>query len=1378
MYSKTRIHIAQVFLACFFLICTASASLAWTISGTIYGGSHPLPGAAVTAFDTSDGSEVATSTTNGSGNYSLTVGDGTYNLLIEPPSSSGYANSPVNGVVVSGGDVLHNAILVNQAIQFSGVLRLPDGSPLEGVRVTIWEQTSQAEVGQMVTGVDGAYQFPLADGVYSIDLYGGQGLIFLGAPEYFYAYKIVIDLSVTAETQRDITVPFVFISGQTTDSNGVPVGNVELQTTEYSSDFIVSHGKGDTTSDVDGNYIMAVFTQIPSYDVTIIPPEDSGFAQTVVNGLSIYEDILQNVILSMPDTLSPFILSGPTVTSITDTSAVVEWQIDEKTSGDIRYGLADPPTTTISESAYVTNHSQVLTGLDADTEYFIQITASDSSDNGPVESSVVSFRTKPLPDTKTPILIEGPIVTAITHDTALVQWKTDEPSIGTLTHGLTEGFGGTEISALAINHQVTLTGLSTETLYYLQISSVDDIGNGPSLSPIVSFSTVTAPDMTAPVIIEGPMILDISDTGATVYWTTDEPATSGVSYNDGTAYGVCQDDALVTEHTVKLTGLSASTLYEVTISSKDGLNNGPTLDGPRNFTTLDAPDTYAPVMIESPLIVNITHQSVVIRWRTNEPANGVIEYGLAADQLTESVSHAALKEPHNMTITGLEAGTEYFFRVLSTDAEGNGPTTSDVYSFMTDPEPSNKKPQLTKQPEVVHKDDNQITIEWETDEPTDTVVEYQGSNGEKKRRSNAEKHQHHQMTLVGLEKDTPYTISILSTDDDGNTLIADIGKQPIYLADIGDSGYVFPTDVTTDSSPDEIAPLMIEGPEVIGTSDTTATLRWVTDEIADSLVSYGLQGQALSLQAGDISDVVEHIIVLTNLTPNTSYDYQVASIDANGNGPTLSAVLSFMTGTEADTLPPVFIFPPEVALVSEDGAIIEWTTHEAATSSVHYGTDSSNLNLQIAVPGMRLEHPMVLTGLLPGTTYYFEAVSVDGSGNGSASVTAQLTTETDDADSDGIPDTTDNCSSIANPDQDDANSNGIGDACDSSDSDSDGLTDAQEYVLGTNPDNADSDGDGIPDGSDSEPLVPAVSFATYQDLNNDSTSDILLRNTTNGQWRTFTINNMIPSSNSGLVLWANQDWVYQDMADYDGDADADILLRHSTTGDWRLFTVQDGAIISNAGINLWRNQDYIYQTSADFDADGDADILLRDSTTGFYRLFTVEDGVITGSITLATLWRNTLWQYAGAGDFDNDGDADILLRNTDTGEWRIFIMEDGNNTGTHGFNAWKALTWTLQGIADYDQDGDADLLLRDINGYWQIFEVQDGQVTSSNVIYLWQNAAWVNQSAQHDLDGDGDADVLLRNSSTGLWRTFTMEDLSITGNGSPLIWANQDWQMQ
>ena len=67
-----------------------------------------------------------------------------------------------------------------------------------------------------------------------------------------------------------------------------------------------------------------------------------------------------------------------------------------------------------------------------------------------------------------------------------------------------------------------------------------------------------------------------------------------------------------------------------------------------------------------------------------------------------------------------------------------------------------------------------------------------------------------------------------------------------------------------------------------------------------------------------------------------------------------------------------------------------------------------------------------------------------------------------DTDNDGFPDETDNCPSVANPDQLNTDGDAQGNACDLDD-DNDGLSDSLEEVIGSDPLSADSDNDGLTD---------------------------------------------------------------------------------------------------------------------------------------------------------------------------------------------------------------------------------------------------------------------------------------------------------------------------
>ncbi len=171
----------------------------------------------------------------------------------------------------------------------------------------------------------------------------------------------------------------------------------------------------------------------------------------------------------------------------------------------------------------------------------------------------------------------------------------------------------------------------------------------------------------------------------------------------------------------------------------------------------------------------------------------------------------------------------------------------------------------------------------------------------------------------------------------------------------------------------------------------------------------------------------------------------------------------------------------------------------------------------------------------------------------------------------------------------------------------------------------------------------------------------------------------------------------------------------------------------------------VYNSSAawgDYDRDGDLDILLTgyDGSARIARVYRNDGGVFTDiGAGLPGVYNSS----AAWGDYDNDGDLDILL----TG-WagsapiaRVYRNDGGVFTdigaGLHGvYNSSAA--W-----GDYDNDGDLDILLAGDTGSGYIARVyrNNGGVFTDIAANLpgvhSGSAAW------GDYDGDGDMDILL-----------------------------------
>lgn len=96
-------------------------------------------------------------------------------------------------------------------------------------------------------------------------------------------------------------------------------------------------------------------------------------------------------------------------------------------------------------------------------------------------------------------------------------------------------------------------------------------------------------------------------------------------------------------------------------------------------------------------------------------------------------------------------------------------------------------------------------------------------------------------------------------------------------------------------------------------------------------------------------------------------------------------------GAAADTTAPA-ITNVQVSNVTDTGALVSWTTNEAATEQVEYGTTSAFGQRLPLASSLSTAHQVLLSGLSSQTAYYYRVTSTDAAGNAAVSASATFQT--------------------------------------------------------------------------------------------------------------------------------------------------------------------------------------------------------------------------------------------------------------------------------------------------------------------------------------------------------------------------------------------------
>lgn len=507
-----------------------------------------------------------------------------------------------------------------------------------------------------------------------------------------------------------------------------------------------------------------------------------------------------------------------------------------------------------------------------------------------------------------------------TSDSATITWSTNEPATSEVTYGLTAGLelGSMFSGAFVTDHSVTLTGLTPGTVYFFEVFSEEPSQNSAVLG---NQSFMTVPTPTSNIISDdfNTCVLD-SD-----LWTVINP---------------------LGDATIQLVG-SGSDNARLTISVPGGVAHDVWTSGnmaPRVMQAADDTDFGIEARFDSALGGKFTMQGLLIEQdatnflRFDYYSNGSVIKIFAASFVNGAVSveqnaTLPLSAPFYMAIDRVgDVFTQYFSTDGSTWTTSTSFTRSmtvaAVGAFVGNGGTGTSPPAFT----------GQIDYFFNRAEPT--VPEDGPLTGA--------------TTLTA----TPSANGSIAIDPNqaqyycGETVTLTAVPDPGYILDqwAGDLSGSNPTETLEMTEDRSVQAFFVVDPTPLTISNLTsepghitAEISWSTSKLANGSVAYGL---TTSYELGFVSTSelnLEHTLVLTGLSPEMTYHFQVTSVDPLGEIAT-SPDMTFTTvvpgGFASDdfnsfNLNPIWSFVNPVG----DGSL----------SLV--GTNTPNARLHLSLPG-------------------------------------------------------------------------------------------------------------------------------------------------------------------------------------------------------------------------------------------------------------------------------------------------------------------------------------------------------------------------------------------------------------------------------------------
>ena len=281
---------------------------------------------------------------------------------------------------------------------------------------------------------------------------------------------------------------------------------------------------------------------------------------------------------------------------------------------------------------------------------------------------------------------------------------------------------------------------------------------------------------------------------------------------------------------------------------------------------------------------------------------------------------------------------------------------------------------------------------------------------------------------------------------------------------------------------------------------------------------------------------------------------------------------------------------------------------------------------------------------------------------------------------------------------------------------------------------------------------------------------------------------------SNDYFFSSSDW-----ADIDNDGDKDLVISGALDTDANEFadTSKIDFYENNNGVMSLISQPNVQGLHLgavkflDIDYDGDMDLVVSgqnydDITTFFLTVYENNSGVFTVKQEL----EGVIYSSIDFGDYDNDGDLDLLITGVGSNGSGTTIYNNTNGTFSDAIANLPGVQGGNAVFGDIDKDEDLDIIINgyglNSDNYAQIFNNVDGIFSAGQIPFATADS-WVTLG---DYDNDGDLDLvytgydvnydylskIYNNDGTGMFTdsNIVLEGVGNSSGTTPVAWGDYD----